>query len=180
MSWGWLVALIVLVLLVGAGVGVFAMSNAVAASRWSDRVASGDAVATVTLPRLNPDRPVPVVAGTSLADLRQGLGWYEGSAGPGQVGNFALAGHRLGWGQPFAHLDQLAVGDRIEVATPEADYTYVVITAPTLVAADDASVLAAVPGEAGLPPARSLITLTTAAGLLPSPERLVVVGELQS
>ena len=176
--WGWLVALVVLVLLVGGGVGAYAVSNVVAASRYADRIATGDAVAVLSIPRLGADYAVPIVKGTNWASLRQGLGWYDGTAGPGQYGNFAVAGHRLGWGQPFAGLDSLELGDEIQVTTTAATYTYRVTTPPTIVSGDQTDLLSAVPGGPGRAPVRALITLTTAASVLPSTERLIVIGEL--
>ena len=36
---------------------------------------------------------------------------------PGQLGNFAVAGHRVGKGEPFLNLDQLRAGDAVVVET---------------------------------------------------------------
>ena len=171
--WGWLVVLVAIFVVIGAGAGSVAVSNAVATSRYADGGA-----AILRIPRFGEEYAVPVVAGTSLADLRRGVGWYEGTAGPGQIGNFALTGHRLGWGQPFADLGSLRVDDEIEVSAEGTTYTYRVITGPTVVSDDQSSVLAPVPGDPGRAPTKALITLITAASLLPSPDRLIVVGEL--
>ncbi|MCL2735745.1 MAG: class E sortase [Propionibacteriaceae bacterium] len=175
-AWGWLVMVIVVILLVGGVVGALLVSNAVAASRYADEVSSSDAT-WISVERLGGEK-VPVVTGTSLSDLRHGVGWYASTASPGQVGNFALAGHRLGWGQPFAELGAMRVGDQIEVTHGATTYTYTVVTGPTVVSARETDVLAAVPGGVGRVPTKAMITLTTAASLLPSPDRLVVVGEL--
>ena len=177
-SWGWLVALIVLGLLVGGGVGTWQVTNGLATSRYAERIETGDMVGTLVIPRLGLAYAVPIVEGTSEEDLRQGVGWYEGTAAPGQIGNCALAGHRLGWGQPFADLDTLEVGDEISLTTRDTTYIYKVITGPTVVAATLNDVLAAVPGDPGRQPSKALITLTTAATVLPSPNRLVVIAEL--
>jgi len=174
--WGWLVVLIAIVVVVGGGIGALAISNLLATSRYADTTG----VATISIPRLGKDDVVPIVAGTSFEDLRQGVGWYEGTASPGQVGNFALTGHRLGWGQPFAQLDTLQMGDEIIIREKNDTYTYRVITGPTIVSDNDAGILAPVPGAAERAPTKALITLITAASLLPSPNRLVVVGELIS
>jgi len=179
-SWGWMVALIVLVVLVGGGYGMYAMSNAMATGQYASRIAAGTDAGTLSIPKFGSDYAVPIIRGTSLGDLRQGVGWYDGTAAPGQYGNFAITGHRLGWGQPFAELGQLQVGDQIVVTTATATYTYNVTTAPMVVSDKDNAILAAVPGGVGQPPAKALITLTTAASVLPSPERLVVIGELAS
>ena len=55
--------------------------------------------------------------GTSPADLEKGPGHYVGTALPGQRGNFAVAGHRVGKGEPFLNLDQLRAGDAVVVQT---------------------------------------------------------------
>ena len=176
--WGWLFALIGLALLVGGGVSAYAISNAMAAGHYADRIADGNYVAVLSIPRFGSDYAVPIVSGTSWASLRQGAGWYEGTAGPGQYGNFAVAGHRLGWGQPFADLDTLELGDVIRLTTADATYTYRVTTPPTVVSGDQTDLLSAVPAAPGRHPVKALITLTTAASILPSTERLIVIAEL--
>lgn len=177
-KWGWLVMLVVIVVLFGGGYGFFRLSNALAASRYEEHITSGDTAGVLAIPRFGAEWRVPVIAGTSLADLRQGVGWYDGTAAPGQVGNFALAGHKLGWGQPFEHLADLQVGDEINVTVGDDTYTYTVITGPTTVSNKDVDVLAPVPGDPTRTPTKALITLTTTATWLPSPSRVVVVGEL--
>jgi sortase A len=177
-SWGWLVVLGLAVVLVGGGYGTYAITNFAATSAYAEQIAAGSAVGTLTIPRFGDDFAVPVLAGTSLATLRQGVGWYEGTAGPGEPGNFAVAGHRLGWGQPFAKLGSLEVGDQVVVTASGKTFTYAIITGPTVVRGTATDVLAAVPGGPGRAPTKALITLTTAATVLPSPDRLIVVGEL--
>jgi len=177
-GWGWLVIIIIAVALVGAGAGTLLVTNAIASNRYSDRIAAGDYVAWLAVERFGDDYAVPVLAGTSLATLRQGVGWYDGTAAPGQFGNCVLAGHRLGWGQPFAGLNRMQAGDKITLTTKNGQYHYTVITGPTVVRASQTDILAAVPGDATRAPTKALLTLTTAGSLLPSPNRLVVVAEL--
>ncbi|MCL2483330.1 MAG: sortase [Propionibacteriaceae bacterium] len=178
-AWGWLVVLVVVILVVGGVFGTLLVSNAVTTSKYADSITSDDNVGSLSCSILG-SSPVPIVSGTSFASLRHGVGWYEGSALPGQVGNFAVAGHRLGWGQPFAHLDRLQVGDQLQVTAQGTTYTYTVITGPTVVSDKQSDALASVPAAAGRVPSKALLTLTTAASLLPSPHRLVVVAELTS
>ena len=177
-SWGLVVVLVLLVLLLGGGLGTYAGSNALAQSSYSTRIANGEALAVVKIPAFGQDYEVPVVEGTDLDDLRQGLGWYIGTSRPGEVGNCGLAGHRIGWGEPFAHLGDLAVGDEILVIQGGDAFHYLVITGPTIVPDDYITVLAPVPGDTELRPTKALLTLTTAASLLPSPNRMVVIAEL--
>lgn len=54
--------------------------------------------------------------GVTLPDLRSGASWAPQSAVSGEGQNVALAGHRNGWGGPFADLDLVANGDPISLA----------------------------------------------------------------
>ena len=56
--------------------------------------------------------------------LALGIGHYVGTAGPGQVGNFAVAGHRTTYGRPFHDVDRLEDGDRVVVETAGEVYVY--------------------------------------------------------
>ena len=176
--WGLIIVGILVVVIVGGFFGLYAGSNAVAASRYEALIESGEAAAVVRIPRFGDDYAVPVISGTSLDTLRRGLGWYDRTAAPGQIGNFGLTGHRFGWGEPFANLETLVVGDEIRVTVGEVTFTYVVVTGPTCVSETDIGVLSPVPGDPERRPTKALITLTTTATLLPSPDRLIVIGEL--
>ena len=77
----------------------------------SVHVDQGDSQAIVKIPRFGDDYEVPVIEGTSDDALAAGIGHFEGTAAAGQVGNFALAGHRVTHGQPLADMTELEVGD---------------------------------------------------------------------
>lgn len=68
-----------------------------------------------------------VVHGVSQWDLAQGSGYYPNSALPGERGNVAIAGHRIGKGAPFNKLDRLNTCDDIVVETEKKIYTYKVL-----------------------------------------------------
>ncbi len=140
------------------------------------------ATALLRVPRFGAQYEVPVVEGTGLSQLARGVGHYPGTAAPGAVGNFALAGHRVTHGQPFARLLELDVGDQVVVETSTALYTYVLDTAPQDLTVDDTAnwVLDPVPGQPQTAPTRSLITLTTCQDLFHSPDRSVGFGHLAS
>ena len=53
-----------------------------------------------------------------------GIGHYPETAMLGEVGNFAVAGHRTTYGAPLGEIDRLRVGDRIYVETEEGWYIY--------------------------------------------------------
>lgn len=82
--------------------------------------------AQMQVPRFGTDYNVGIYGGTSRARTLddQGIGVYTDSKMPGEVGNFAMAGHRTTWGKPFNQLDKLQVGDAIVVETPDGWFTY--------------------------------------------------------
>jgi len=154
-----------------------------ATSTPDDRPAAsplGAAMALIRIPRFGATYEKPILVGTSDAALARGVAWYETTARPGQLGNFALAGHRVTNGEPFARLLELQVGDEVIVETRDYVYTYVVDTPPaTLTVTDvDTWVLDPVPGKQDVPPTRALITLTTCQDLFHSPDRSVGFGHL--
>ena len=57
----------------------------------------------------------------------EGPGPLLGTALPGQIGNFAVAGHRVGKGEPFLNLDQLEPGDAVVIETEPDWYVYTVM-----------------------------------------------------
>jgi sortase A len=129
------------------------------------------------IPRLGRKFSVPVVQGVSLPDLSRGVGHYPKTALPGQIGNFAVAGHRATNGQPFANLDLVKVGDSLVVETRTSWFTYVVdkvqIVQPT-----DVWVIEPVPGKPKQKPTQQLITLTTCNPRWASTQRLILFGHL--
>jgi sortase A len=156
-------------------------STSTDATRPAAQRVPGSAVALLRVPRFGHDFEVPVVAGTDLKDLSRGVGHYDGTAAPGQVGNFALAGHRITHGQPFAKLLTLRPGDRVVVETREAVFTYVMDGSPADLTVKDTAgwVLDPVPEQPGATPTRPIITLTTCQDLFHSPDRSVGFGHLE-
>ncbi|HEX4922152.1 MAG TPA: class D sortase, partial [Candidatus Bathyarchaeia archaeon] len=66
---------------------------------------------------------VPILKGTDELTLNRGLGWIDGTSLPGGEGNSGIAGHRDSF---FRHLEDIQVGDAIEVLTPKANHVYTV------------------------------------------------------
>ena len=81
----------------------------------------GVPLAVMRIPELEIE--VPVLPGTDDLTLNRGVGWIPGTAAPGTDGNFAVAGHRDGF---FRRLQDIELGDTIEVETLEGSRTYVV------------------------------------------------------
>lgn len=93
-------------------------------SQWDSRnprplteITEGAAFARLHIPSFGSDFNFAVVKGTSDADLTKGPGQYLDSQGPGERGNFAMAGHRVGRGSPFNDLGLLKTCDAVVVET---------------------------------------------------------------
>ncbi|MEV0677007.1 class E sortase [Actinosynnema sp. NPDC050436] len=85
---------------------------------------AGQAFAKMYIPVFGPDYKFSVVEGTTDKDLEIGPGHYVNTALPGNPGNFAVAGHRVGKGAPFNDLDLLASCDAIVVETQTDWFVY--------------------------------------------------------
>lgn len=89
----------------------------------------------LTIPRI--ELKVPILANTTRAALTLGVGQIKGTSALGSVGNAGLAGHRRYF---FRRLDELQVGDEIDVATQDESFIYRVYD-KTIVEPSDVSVL---------------------------------------
>lgn len=139
----------------------------------------GTTFATLQVPRWagEPERPVSQgVDRPTVLDVL-GIGHYPGTAMPGDVGNFALAGHRTTFGRPFHRVEELQVGDPIVVRTPDTWYVYRV-TSTQVVLPSQVEVIAPVPDQPGAVPTERLITLTTCHPMFSARERFIVHGTL--
>lgn len=148
------------------------------ASASPPKVRIGDGFAFLRIPRLGEDYSVPIVEGVKLPDLARGVGHYPRTAGPGEVGNFAVAGHRATNGEPFARLDRLRPGDVVVTETRFQWFTYVV-DRTRIVTPRDTWVIDPVPGKPRAEPTKALLTLTTCNPRWSSTERLIVFASLQ-
>jgi sortase A len=152
---------------------------------------SGSANAVLRIPKFGNSYAVPIIEGVGASALAKGVGHFSGT-GPGQMGNYALAGHRVTHGEPFARLNTLKSGDQVIVETAEATYTYVLDTAPRDLTVDfhQTWVVDAVPiapkGEAppGMPhldpgsPTQALLTLATCSEIFHTDNRSIGFGHL--
>ncbi len=140
----------------------------------------GDGMALMRIPDLGSDWQYPVLAGTTTDVLAKGIGWYTTTGKPGEVGNFAVAGHRVTHGEPFRRLLELKKGAKVIVETRDAVFTYELDDAANklTVADTDVWVLDPVPGKPAQQPTQALITLTTCQDLFHSPDRSVAFGHL--
>jgi sortase A len=121
----------------------------------------GEAFALITIPRLGEKvNSLPVIEGIDQSDLAKGVGHYPGTALPGEIGNFAVAGHRATHGEPFAKFEELRSGDQVLVETATATYVYE-LTEDTMVKPKGTWVIDDVPGEPAAIPTQRLLTLTS-------------------
>lgn len=145
-----------------------------------------DAQALVKIPRFGKDYVVPVYAGVSEDVLARGFGHFDGTANPGQIGNYALAGHRITHGQPLRDMPDLRPGDKVTVITHTKTFVYsldtnpndliVPFTAGWVITSDPTN-----PTPGGVEPPRKfhrLITLTTCSELFHTDNRMIAFGHL--
>ncbi|MDX2392894.1 MULTISPECIES: class E sortase [unclassified Streptomyces] len=156
-----------------------------AAPRPKPAPAREEAYAVLRIPRLG--LAVPVAQGIDKrAVLDKGYaGQYPGTAGPGERGNFALAGHRNTHGEPFRYVNRLRPGDELHVDVRGRRHTYVVGQVLNETTERDTGVIAPVPRSAvrpeyGYSRPDAYITLTTCTPEYSSKYRLVVWGTLKS
>lgn len=136
-------------------------------------------IATMFVPRWGSDWEFPIAEGVGRDNVLDAgyIGRYPETQLPGEVGNFALAGHRQSHAKPFYGVADLVVGDPIIVQTAQAWYVYRV-TESYIVPPTQVSVLDANPMAPGTEPTARMITLTTCHPLWSTRERWIIHGEL--
>ncbi len=132
---------------------------------------------TLIVPRFGADYTRPIAEGIGLEDVlnKRGVGHYPGTQMPGEVGNFALAAHRTGWGSPFLDMNKLQLGDSIYIETEDGWYRYV-FRSLEYVSPTGVGVLDPVPQQSGAIPTDRIITLTSCNPLNSVSERIIAYG----
>jgi sortase A len=149
----------------------------------------GATIALIRIPKFGKKYVVPVLEGTDKATVldKGAFGHFEDTADPGQVGNFALAGHRVTHGEPLRHMPDLRPGDKVIVETRKATYTYVLDTNPNdlVISFTGTWVLDPLPHNpqpGGVEPdqvqGQRLITLTTCSEIFHTDNRMIAFGHL--
>ena len=135
--------------------------------------------ATLLVPRWTGEPERPISQGVDRATVLDplGLGHYPGTAMPGAVGNFAVAGHRTTYGRPLHRIEELVIGDPLVVRTAEAWYVYRV-TSTRVVRPEDVEVIQPNPADPAEPATERSITLTTCHPMYSARERYIVHGVL--
>ena len=142
----------------------------------------GEAFAVMYVPRFGEDSQRRIAEGTGLDVLNStelGVGHYEGTQMPGQVGNFAIASHRSAYGGGMHEIEQLQLGDAIYIQTEDGWYTYR-FRDLEYVAPETVEVLAPVPHHPDLQPTDRIVTLTSCNPLYSTAERIIAYGVLES
>lgn len=152
-------------------------------------VPEGEASALIRIPKFGRSYVIPVFEGVATDVLSKGYGHFSATADPGEVGNYALAAHRITHGEPLRRMPELRPGDQVIVETAEATYTYVLDTDPNdlIIPFTGVWVLDALPKnphEGGPQPAQRpgqrLITLTTCSELFHTDDRMIAFGHLEA
>ena len=149
--------------------------------------ADGKGPAILRIPALGRDYAVPILRGVDEKTLTEGLGHFPKTAGPGEIGNYALAGHRITHGEPFRKLPDLRPGDKVIVDTQQTRYVYELLTNPNDLVVDFTQVwvvddVPTNPAKGGVQPPQKkkqrLITLTTCSELFHTDNRMIAFGRL--
>jgi sortase A len=141
------------------------------------RLVTGQPFAFIRIPAFGKNWRFTIVQGTTLAQLNVSPGHVPGTQLPGQLGNFAVAGHRVTAGNPFWSEPSLRNGDLIYIDTQANTYTYQVI-GKQWVSPANLGVLDPVPGHPHARPTRRLITLITCDPAWTGTHRVIVTGVL--
>lgn len=148
----------------------------------SEGPADGETFAVMYIPRFGENSQRNVAGGVGVDVLnsnRIGVGHYSNTALPGELGNFAVAGHRNAFGGAMKEINELRVGDPIYVQTEQGWYTYrfrnLEFVPDTAV-----SVLDSIPQRPGSAATSRLITLTSCNPLFSTAERIIAYGVFES
>ncbi|MFJ1972645.1 class E sortase [Streptomyces sp. NPDC087903] len=140
----------------------------------------GRPFAIMYIPRLGFTWNKPVLEGTGTGVLKKGLGHYARTARLGQEGNFAVAGHRRTYGDPFKDFPRLRRGDAVVLTDGSTWFTYRIDEGPYKTVPTDVEVIDAVPRKSGYTRPGRYLTLTTCDPEWGHSHRLIVWAHLDS
>ncbi|MFZ4267014.1 class E sortase [Streptomyces arboris] len=140
----------------------------------------GRPFATLHIPRFGAGWEWPVLENTEARTLQKGLGHYSGTARPGETGNFAVAGHRRTYGDPFKDFPRLRPGDAVIVNDGTTWFTYRIAKEPYRTVPTDTAVVDPVPRRSGFEGPGRYLTLTTCEPEWGSSHRLIAWAHLDA
>lgn len=141
----------------------------------------GDIFGRMYVPRFGAEWTRLVAQGTRWHPVLNeiGIGHYNNSALPGEVGNFAVAAHRGGFGGAFKNIHRLVEGDRVYIETNGYWYIYRYLQTK-IVEPEDISVIDAVPLELdGAHEGGKYMTMTSCTPIFVNTQRIIVWLELE-
>ncbi|BCL29367.1 hypothetical protein GCM10017557_42260 [Streptomyces aurantiacus] len=141
---------------------------------------NGRPFAVMYIPRLGFTWNKPVLEGTGTKTLKKGLGHYASTARLGERGNFAVAGHRRTYGDPFKDFPRLRPGDPVVLTDGTTWFTYRVDTEPYRTLPGDTAVIDPVPRKSGYTREGRYLTLTTCDPEWGHSHRLIVWAHLDA
>ncbi|MCX4846735.1 class E sortase [Streptomyces sp. NBC_00893] len=140
----------------------------------------GKPFAMLYIPRFGKGWEWPVLENTEVRTLQKGLGHYSGTARPGAIGNFAVAGHRRTYGDPFKDFPKLRPGDAVVLSDGTTWFTYRVDKRPYRTVPSDIGVIDPVPRKSGFDGPGRYLTLTTCDPEWGSSHRLIAWAHLDA
>ncbi|MFF8906094.1 class E sortase [Streptomyces olivaceoviridis] len=140
----------------------------------------GTPFAIMYIPRLGSTWNKPVLEGTGTGTLKKGLGHYARTARLGRKGNFAVAGHRRTYGDPFKDFPELRPGDAVVLTDGTTWFTYRIDKGPYKTVPTDVEVIDPVPRKSGYTRPGRYLTLTTCDPEWGHSHRLIVWAHLDS
>ncbi|MEV6737380.1 class E sortase [Streptomyces sp. NPDC051104] len=142
--------------------------------------AEGRPFAAMYVPRFGFTWNKPVLEDTAVDTLKKGLGHYKGAAQLGQVGDFAVAGHRRTYGDPFKDFPGLRPGGAVVLTDGTTWLTYRIDKGPYKTVPSDVEVVDPVPRTSGYTRPGRHLTLTTCDPEWGHSHRLIVWAHLDS
>jgi sortase A len=127
----------------------------------------GDNIGSLTIPALK--RKIPIIQGTNVNDLENGVGHFIQSVLPGEEDNCVFSGHR---DTVFRQIGDLKIGDQLIVQTSAGAFEYEV-NGTRIVHEDDKTVI--------VPSDHAILTMTTCYPFYAignAPDRYIVSADL--
>ncbi|MFD7616279.1 class E sortase [Streptomyces sp. NPDC059802] len=140
----------------------------------------GKPFAMLYIPRFGKGWEWPVLENTEVRTLQKGLGHYTGTARLGASGNFAVAGHRRTYGDPFKDFPKLRPGDAVVLTDGTTWFTYRIDKKPYRTVPSDVGVIDPVPRKSGFDGPGRYLTLTTCDPEWGSSHRLIAWAHLDA
>lgn len=144
--------------------------------------APAERFATMLVPRFGETFERPIATGIdpkTVLNIRDaGIGFYTQTNELGEIGNFAVAGHRTTYGAPFGDIAELRIGDRIYIETDAGWYVYRFRNLE-YVWPNNVGVLKPVP-ESSVKAEDRLLTMTSCHPKLSSAERVIAYSVFET